>query len=403
MTSRFTELKMTVLGWMSAMLCVGAQNTETRMGKITGVESTPTGGMIVQKSDAQIGSVKTPWMFVRKDGNSGFSNDFTTNSTEVVTDETGTNVCAHAAGESKILHFTLDEHGIPSKKAKEYVLRNGDPEVKEVEELLTENIDFFDMAFNLAQLSRENEFASKMSSSIYGHKADFKSWLQSEIEKEDGIKNETLLIAREGALWTAVSDSDGFKIKKYNRTGKYFYTPDDTPYIWNTNDGNSYSLECLSVDEDHDNMGGIIRDTKNTHSNIAFKVNMKNDNYYMDVKSFVFDGTTPPQCVIPPNGNLYISLEKDVYRMYGDCFASKCSCTHPITGLSFDNSNSISPKIFASLMNTNSYAVINYRCSELSYKDVTTGEKDVMRIIDNRHKDGPLLYVTPRGFRKEQE
>lgn len=72
----------------------------------------------VNDPNAQIGTVKTPWMFVRPDGKSGFANDFTTNAISVVSED-GTNYYAHVENQygdrTKVIHFTIDENGIPSK------------------------------------------------------------------------------------------------------------------------------------------------------------------------------------------------------------------------------------------------------------------------------------------------
>ena len=74
--------------------------------------------ILVNNPTSAIGSVKTPWMFVRPDGESGFANDFTTNAISVVSRD-GINYYAHVEGENgdrtKVIHFTIDENGIPSK------------------------------------------------------------------------------------------------------------------------------------------------------------------------------------------------------------------------------------------------------------------------------------------------
>ena len=73
--------------------------------------------IVVNNPTASIGSVKTPWMFVKPDGNSGFANDFTTNAISVVSED-GINYYAHVdnnGDRTKVIHFTLDKNGIPSK------------------------------------------------------------------------------------------------------------------------------------------------------------------------------------------------------------------------------------------------------------------------------------------------
>lgn len=79
-------------------------------------------GIVVHNPTAVIGQdekqVKTPWMIVRPDGESGFANDFTTNAIAVVSED-GTNYYAHVEDENgdrtKVIHFTVNESGIPSK------------------------------------------------------------------------------------------------------------------------------------------------------------------------------------------------------------------------------------------------------------------------------------------------
>ena len=72
----------------------------------------------VNDPNAQIGTVKTPWMFVRPDGKSGFANDFTTNAISVVSED-GETYYAHVKGQdndrTKVIKFTIDKNGIPSK------------------------------------------------------------------------------------------------------------------------------------------------------------------------------------------------------------------------------------------------------------------------------------------------
>ena len=74
--------------------------------------------IVVNNPTAQIGTVKTPWMFVRPDGKSGFANNFTTNAISVVS-ENGIEYYAHVEGENgdrtKVIKFTIDRNtGIPS-------------------------------------------------------------------------------------------------------------------------------------------------------------------------------------------------------------------------------------------------------------------------------------------------
>ena len=74
--------------------------------------------VLVNNPTATIAQKKTPWIFVRPDGKSGFANDFTTNAISVVSED-GVNYYAHVEGENgdrtKVIHFTVDENGIPSK------------------------------------------------------------------------------------------------------------------------------------------------------------------------------------------------------------------------------------------------------------------------------------------------
>lgn len=79
-------------------------------------------GIVIHNPTAAIGEgekqVKTPWMIMTPDGKSAFANDFTTNAISVVSED-GTNYYAHLEGEdgdrTKVIHFTVNENGIPSK------------------------------------------------------------------------------------------------------------------------------------------------------------------------------------------------------------------------------------------------------------------------------------------------
>ena len=79
-------------------------------------------GIVVNDPTAKIGSaekhIKTPWMIVSPDGKKGFANEFTTNAISVVTGD-GVNYYAHQQDENsdrtKVIHFTVDENGIPSR------------------------------------------------------------------------------------------------------------------------------------------------------------------------------------------------------------------------------------------------------------------------------------------------
>ena len=75
--------------------------------------------ILVNNPTAQIGQKKTPWMFIRPDGKSGFANDFTTNALSVVSED-DVNFYAHVEDKdgdrTKVIHFTIDENGIPSRQ-----------------------------------------------------------------------------------------------------------------------------------------------------------------------------------------------------------------------------------------------------------------------------------------------
>ena len=79
-------------------------------------------GIVIHNPTAAIDEgekqVKTPWMIMTPDGKSAFANDFTTNAISVVSED-GTNYYAHLEGEdgdrTKVIHFTVNENGIPSK------------------------------------------------------------------------------------------------------------------------------------------------------------------------------------------------------------------------------------------------------------------------------------------------
>lgn len=79
-------------------------------------------GTVIHNPTAAIGEgekqVKTPWLIMTPDGKSAFANDFTTNAISVVSED-GTNYYAHIedenGGRTNVIHFTVNERGIPSK------------------------------------------------------------------------------------------------------------------------------------------------------------------------------------------------------------------------------------------------------------------------------------------------
>ena len=79
-------------------------------------------GIILHDPTAAIGEgekqIKTPWMIMNPDGKSVFANDFTTNAISVVS-ENGTDYYTHIedenGGRTNVIHFTVNENGIPSK------------------------------------------------------------------------------------------------------------------------------------------------------------------------------------------------------------------------------------------------------------------------------------------------
>ena len=105
------------------VMCALAAMTHCAKSEIVAAQEQPGNGrIVVNDPTAQIGTaekhVKTPWMIVSPDGKRGFANDFTTNAISVVSED-GINYYAHQEDENgdrtKVIHFTVDENGIPSR------------------------------------------------------------------------------------------------------------------------------------------------------------------------------------------------------------------------------------------------------------------------------------------------
>ena len=112
-----------------AILCVFGALANCAKADIVAAQELPNGRVIVNDPAAYIGSeqnhVKTPWMIVSPDAMKGFANDFATNAISVVSED-GTNFYAHIEtirvvdgsyewDRTKVIHFTVDKNGIPSK------------------------------------------------------------------------------------------------------------------------------------------------------------------------------------------------------------------------------------------------------------------------------------------------
>ena len=112
------------------VLCIVGALANCAKADIVAAQELPNGRVIVNDPTAYIGSeqnhVKTPWMIVSPDAMQGFANDFTTNAISLVSED-GTNFYAHIETKdsegnidrTKVIHFTVDENGIPSKTGEE--------------------------------------------------------------------------------------------------------------------------------------------------------------------------------------------------------------------------------------------------------------------------------------------
>ena len=132
MQTTFPIYRRQSLGFLVS-LCAVAALANCAKADIVAAQELANGRVIVNDPTAYIGSeqnhVDTPWMIVFPDAMQGFANDFTTNAISVVSED-GTNFYAHIETEridnfgrhqndrTKVIHFTVDENGIPSKKGK---------------------------------------------------------------------------------------------------------------------------------------------------------------------------------------------------------------------------------------------------------------------------------------------
>ena len=122
-------------------MCALAALANLGKADIISAQELPNGRLIVHNDEnTTIGSgeeqVKTPWMIVSPDGTRGFANDFTTNAISLVSED-GTNFYAHVEGvrevngelqpdRTKVIQFTVNKDGIPSKTGERYSILNND-------------------------------------------------------------------------------------------------------------------------------------------------------------------------------------------------------------------------------------------------------------------------------------
>lgn len=120
-------------------MCALAALANLGKADIISAQELPNGRIIVNNDpNAALGSgekqVKIPWMIVSPDGTRGFANDFTTNAISLVSED-GTNFFAHVETKknnkpdrTKVIQFTVNKDGIPSKRGERYDTEEWDAE-----------------------------------------------------------------------------------------------------------------------------------------------------------------------------------------------------------------------------------------------------------------------------------
>lgn len=104
------------------LMCIFSTLANCGKSEVTAAQEFPNGRILVKDPTAVIGSgencVKTPNMIVAPDARSGFANDFMTNAISIVTEDC-VNYYAHVlhdrTNRTKVIHFTIDKNGIPSR------------------------------------------------------------------------------------------------------------------------------------------------------------------------------------------------------------------------------------------------------------------------------------------------
>ena len=327
---------------------VSAQEQIDGDGNITGI--------VVNNPTATIGSVKTPWMIVRPDGKSGFANDFTTNAISVVSED-GVNYYAHVEGENgdrtKVIHFTVNESGIPSKHGDVIDITNSG-EDNNAEEM--KNRKLIGVKDGYLHFFPVDEAGSSLS-----------------YNPETGDKFER---GKSYPMKFLVSDEKGTVVLVNN--------------LWKSESGRiSYVTEFLRIKEN-----GIVEGSARLFP--ALSEDIKRTVIYDDDRRCFYVGDS--------EGNIYY-----VSSYYSDLMTT---LPVPVTGLSCNagNESGHGEEFFATSTKTNAFFNIDQNQYNVA-KEYVKGDycgypkpmvpktnDGLIKIIDNRRNGGKFLCVTTKGI-----
>lgn len=307
--------------------------------------------VVIHNPTAQIGNKKTPWMIVRPDGQSGFANDFTTNAISVVSED-GVNYYAHVEGENgdrtKVIHFTIDKNGLPSK--------NGD-------------------IIDTTNSGEENNF--------------------------EAMKNRKLIGVRDGRLFF-------YPVGQYGTALRYNYKTGEARILsfWNQYLGDSSDVQCLLTNNDpyHLNVAVSVRFGENIDREFfTYEAGSWSQRLDFFPEELIWGDniTNMTSMAKTIDGNRYFWGDSDG-NVYEKGFIDPISkLPGAISGLSKNGNN----EVFATSTATNAFYNVTlgqYNVVEGDNgnpKPMVPKTKDgLVKVIDNRRRGGKFLCVTTKGI-----
>jgi len=314
----------------------------------------------VNDPNAQIGTVKTPWMFVRPDGKSGFANDFTKNAISVVSED-GTNYYAHVEDQygdrTKVIHFTIDENGIPSK--------HGD-----FIDLTGHVGDFWDMQ-NRKLIGVSQGYLCFYPTEEYGKSILYNPYIQSNRMSSDNYSDDTTLESKSPQVRCLAFCQDGHKVHvlcncKYTDTNNVTRTVTRVRGI----NGSTFNGEgSVSV------RGMPLSDENRV---MAYRPDKYSNPVIGDSSGRVVYLRSDPK--IPKKPQLPGSVSGVTISDKGDIFVT-----------------STATNAFFNLGKEEKYNVVTG--NDGNAKPVVPKTNDgIVRIIDNRSKGGKLMCITTKGI-----
>ena len=308
--------------------------------------------IVVNNPTAQIGTVKTPWMFVRPDGKSGFANDFTTNAISVVSED-GTNYYAHVEGpngdRTKVIHFTVKD-GIPSRQG-----------------------DLIDMAGE------------------YGASAE-------------EMANRKLVGVAQGYLCFYPTDGYGVAWIYNPQVGNAYY---DEPSL----SGSRLNEKCLAYCQAGSDVYVLCNYKYTSNGEIQTTTRVRKitgnlESMVVEVEKFLSPLSDEKRVMAcPPKKVKWVAIGDSEGRLMkvqsGVLMVLQLRLPGPISNITISDNRK---DIFATSTATNAFYNLDYGYNTVSgdggsVKPMVPGTNEgLIRMIDNRSKGGKLMYVTPKGI-----